>query len=260
MTNAMFEKDSIQYSRSPLYCFEETAHAFLTRKSGVSPAPFDSLNLGVNGEDEEENIRKNFKLLNGAFGVSPANLLRLRQVHGSRVLAAEDYPGGIPVEAPEADAAVTGLKNIALGVLTADCLPVLFHDPIKKVVAAAHAGWRGTAQKICIRTVEAMTARFGSRPEDIRAALGPCIGPCCYAVGENVAMEFPGSRAIAKDGGRVTLDLGLANVEQLISTGLKEDNITSSGACTSCANDMFFSYRADGGRTGRQLSFIMLKG
>lgn len=256
----MLEKDSIQYLRSPLLSgFGDTTHAFLTRKKGVSPPPFDSLNLGASDEDEEENVKENFRLFEGAFGVSPANLLRLRQVHGNRVVAAEDCPGGIPGALPEADAAITGLKNVAVGVLTADCLPVLFHDPVKKAVAAAHAGWRGTAQRVSVKTIEAMAERFGSRPADIRAALGPCIGPCCYAVGENVAGEFPGTKALAKDGGRITLDLGLANVEQLISTGLREENITCSGACTSCSNDTFFSYRKDGGRTGRQLSFIMLK-
>lgn len=263
----MIEKDSIRYLASPvLTSCEGVTHAFLSRAGGVSPAPFDSLNLGYGGApetDATESIEKNFAILGRALGVSRKNLFAIRQVHGSRVVVAEDEnraQDSPPDPYIEADGAVTALKGVAVGVLTADCLPVLLYDPIKRVAGAAHAGWKGTEKEISAKTVEVMRARFGSRPEDIRAALGPCIGPCCYEIGDDVAQRFSSTKAVLRKDGRTTLDMALANTAQLISAGLSRENITRPGACTSCDNHNFFSYRKDGGSTGRQLSFIMIRG
>jgi len=257
----MIEKDTIRYIASPaLAAFRGVSHAFLTRAGGVSPAPFDSLNLGYcDGPktDSPERVEKNFTILGAALGVGRSNLFAIRQVHGSRVIVAEDVTEEGPIEA---DAAVTAKRGVAVGVLTADCLPVLLYDPVKIVAGAAHAGWRGTEQEISRKTVEAMIERFGSRPEEIRAALGPCIGPCCYEVGDEVAERFSGSNAVRTVRGRTMLDMAAVNTAQLARTGLKKENITAPGACTACGGADFFSYRRSGGVTGRQLSFIMMEG
>lgn len=258
----MIEKDSIRYLASTaLSSCDGVTHAFLSRAGGASPVPFDSLNLGyggTEGTDALEAIEKNYAILGGALGVTRKNLFAIRQVHGCRVAVAEDENrDGPPIEA---DAAITALEGVAVGVLTADCLPVLLYDPVRRVAGAAHAGWKGTEQEISAMTVEAMGARFGSRPEDIRAALGPCIGPCCYEIGAEVAERFSGTKALRAEGGRTTLDMALANTTQLVGVGVRAENITAPGACTSCDNAHFFSYRKDGGVTGRQLSFIMIGG
>ncbi len=257
----MEKKKSIQYLASPLLSsFEGVGHAFLSRAGGVSPAPFDSLNLSAGNGDSGENVGRNFELLKSALGVHRGNLFAIRQVHGSDVMVAEDFAGGGQTP-PEADAAITAQRGAAVGVLTADCLPVLLYDPVKRVAGAAHAGWKGTVRRVSVKTVEAMAERFGSRPGDIRAALGPCIGPCCYTVGEEVVKEFSGyPEALSNGSGQARLDIAAVNISQLVSAGLRRENITGAGACTACENGLFFSYRKDNGRTGRQLSFIMLKG
>ena len=262
----MIGKNSVRYLASPvLTSCESVAHAFLSRAGGVSPAPFDSLNLGyagTEGTDSPELVDKNYAILGRALGVTRDNLFAIRQVHGSRVAVAEDEmrDGKNPPHVIEADAAITALTGVAVGVLTADCLPVLLYDPVKRVAGAAHAGWKGTEKEIGSKTVEAMRARFASRPEDIRAALGPCIGPCCYEIGDEVAQRFSATKALLREGGRTTLDMALANMEQLERGGLKRENITLPGACTACSNRDFFSYRKDAGSTGRQLSFIIIRG
>lgn len=258
----MIENGTIRYLASPVLApFGDLAHAFLTRAGGASAAPFDSLNFGMwggAGADAPEAIEENFAILGRALGVTRRNLFAIRQVHGCRVAVAEDE-GGYGIETPiEADAAITALAGVAVGVLTADCLPVLLYDPVKRVAGAAHAGWRGTEKGISVKTVEVMGRRFGSRPEDIMAALGPCIGPCCYEVGTDVAGRFSSTGAVRKVSGRTTLDIGLANRAQLVATGLKKENITGPDACTACSVTRFFSYRKESGTTGRQLSFIII--
>ncbi|MFQ5736389.1 MAG: peptidoglycan editing factor PgeF [Thermodesulfobacteriota bacterium] len=264
-------KGPIRYLASPLIgTHGEVTHAFLQRSGGVSPCPFDSLNLSTRPADgpgdTEQNVRENFRLLYASLGVSEANLFGIRQVHGERVVVAEEHAGA---PCPEADAAVTARPGLAVGVLTADCLPVLLYDPVRRVAGAVHAGWKGTEKGISARTVEVMARRFSSRPADIRAALGPYIGPCCYTVGAQVARRFAAyGDAVSMDGGdggdgghagEIRLDIGLCNTAQLIEAGLERENITQAGACTACENGLFFSYRKDGGITGRQLSFIMIK-
>ena len=179
-------------------------------------------------------------------------LLLMRQVHSAVVLHA-------PWEGtPEADAAVAEEPGLVLGVGTADCLPVLLVDPARGAVAAAHAGWRGTAAGVVARTVEAMLAG-GSRPADLVAAIGPCIGPCCYEVGEELRDAFgPGGEGFFRPGprGRPHLDVRAANARQLRDAGLPADRIHHVDECTSCRPDLYYSYRRDGKDTGRMISFV----
>jgi YfiH family protein len=179
-------------------------------------------------------------------------LLLLKQVHGATVVEA-------PWEGtPAADAAVATGPGWLLGIKTADCLPVLLVDPKGRLVGAAHAGWRGTAAQVSARAVEALVAR-GSRPEDLVAALGPGIGPCCYEVGDDVHAAFPPSGApFFRPGpnGRAHLDVRAANARQLVEAGLRPEALHHVDDCTRCRADLYHSYRRDGPRAGRMISFV----
>ncbi len=261
------EKDKIRYvSSAVLSSFDAILiHGFLSRVGGVSGPPFSSLNFDVRDGDTPENVSENREIISRASGALMGKLILVNQVHGNSVLILDDFPGGAASYRPvDADAIITGLTNFPIGILTADCLPALLYDPVNTVIGAVHAGWKGTVRSITVKTVEAMRARFGSRPRDIICALGPYIGPCCYTVGENVCREFtdalgPEMNCFKRDTEGLRLDMGASNMEQLHQAGLLMDNISVSPFCTSCRNDLFFSYRKDGLRTGRQLSFIMLK-
>jgi len=179
-------------------------------------------------------------------------LLLLKQVHGA-VVATAPWNG-----TPEADAAVAAQPGWLLGIQTADCLPVLLLDPERRLVAAAHAGWRGTASGVTRETVRALVAR-GSRPRDIVAALGPGIGPCCYEVGEELREAFgPAGAPFFRPGreGRPHLDVRAANVRQLLEAGVPPEAIHHVADCTYCRPDHYHSYRRDGRGTGRMISFV----
>jgi hypothetical protein len=182
----------------------------------------------------------------------PPAILLMRQVHGALVAQAPW------VGLPEADASVTSGPGPVLGIKTADCLPVLLVDPVRRAVAAAHAGWRGTVAGVARSAVRALVAD-GSRPADLRAALGPGIGPCCYEVGDEVKAAFgeegrpffrPGPR------GRDHLDVRAANRQQLVGSGLAPERIDSVDHCTFCLGSLYHSYRRDGPRSGRMISFV----
>lgn len=178
-------------------------------------------------------------------------VLFLRQVHGTKVCAAP-WEG-----APEGDAALAREPGFVLGIETADCLPVLIVDRKRQAVAVAHAGWRGTAAAVSARAVEALVAS-GSQALDLEAALGPCIGPCCYEVGDEVREAFArASEAVFRAGprGRAHLDLRAANALQLEQAGVPRDGIQSIAHCTCCRPDLYHSYRRDGSGTGRMISF-----
>src|SRR5262245_40760634 len=179
-------------------------------------------------------------------------LLLLKQVHGATVIAAP-WQG-----TPEADAATCHASGPLLGIETADCLPVLLVDPGRRAVAAAHAGWRGTAAGVARRAVEALAAA-GSAPADLLAALGPGIGPCCYEVGEDVRSAFgPGAQAWFRPGprGRPHLDVRAANRAQLLAAGLRPEAIHDLDHCTFCRADLYHSYRREGKGAGRMINFV----
>jgi YfiH family protein len=183
---------------------------------------------------------------------SAGRLLLLKQVHSASVLRAP-WDG-----TPEADAAVALETGLLVGIETADCLPVLIADPRRRAVAGAHAGWRGSAAGIAARTVEALVAS-GSRLEDLRVALGPCIGPCCYEVGEEVRSAFgeEGERAFTiGPRGRPHLDLQAVNALELQRVGLRPERIARVDECTRCRADLYHSYRRDGRAAGRMISFV----
>lgn len=198
-------------------------------------------------ESREEGRRRVGEALSGA-----GELLLLRQVHGAAVAEAPW------TEPPEADAALALRGGLILGIETADCLPVLLVDPVRGWVAAAHAGWRGTAQRVTARAASALASR-GSAPEDLLAALGPGIGPCCYEVGDELRAAYGSSgQSYFRPGpnGRPHLDVRAANRDQLLAAGLRKERIFSVEECTRCRADLYHSYRRDGRGAGRMISFV----
>lgn len=239
---------------------------FTTRHEGVSRPPYNSLNLGTNTLDSPHNVKGNRSLLARSFGTRTEQLVTVKQVHGTDLLVIDtpnpDYSHFLKLEC---DGIVTNQPGVMVGVCVADCVPLLLLDPVQKVAAALHAGWKGTAAEIGRKGVEALVKMFGSVPADILAAVGPGIGPCCYEVDTPVMEAFKknGSGwdlfAVKKGEGKWGLDLAAANRHQLMLAGLQEAHIESAGQCVSCTPDLYYSYRRDGGDTGRQMGFIMLK-
>ena len=208
---------------------------------------FEQRAPGDGAETREESLARVGRALDGS-----GRLLLLRQVHGATVVEAP-WDG-----APEADASVASARGLILGIQTADCLPVLLVDPRRQAVAAAHAGWRGTAAGVAARAVESLVAR-GSRPRDVVAAIGPGIGPCCYEVGEERREAMgPSAAPFFRPGpnGRPHLDLRAANAFQLEAAGLPPAAIHHVADCTRCRADLYHSYRRDGRAAGRMVSFV----
>jgi len=237
-------------------------HGFTTRQGGVSEGAFAGLNLGLSSGDSAEKVERNRDRLLGGLGFARDAVLAFHQVHGDRVLGGD--PGWFE---EEADAAVTKRDDVLLVVSTADCVPLLFHDPVKGVVGAAHCGWKGTASLLAAKVVAAMTTRHGSRPADVRVALGPCMRGGCYQVGPEVVERFAGAgipdacwRADPAQAGRFLLDLPAANSHALAAAGVPADNVIDIGLCTHCRPELFFSHRRDGGVTGRHWAYVSLRG
>lgn len=215
-------------------------------------------------------IRRNRMELAQVVGIEVERWVIAHQIHSANVVVVggEDAGrGALDRESriPDADALVTDREGICLMVFSADCVPVLLFDSVKKVIAAVHAGWRGTAAQIVVRTVEKMRERYGSCPADIRAGIGPSIGKCCFEVEEGVAAVFrqlfPAAGSIVSAGkvsGKYQVDLWEANRLELLTAGLKAENIEVAGLCTVCHPEQFFSYRRDGSKAGRFGAGIML--
>lgn len=226
-------------------------HGFPTREGGVSTGVWASLNAGGSVGDAPAAVELNLQLLADAAHVARDCFFGVKQVHGDTVVEA-------PVDAQrEADAIWSGRAGDAVGVKTADCVPILIADPVGKRVAAVHAGWKGALSEITARTVEALTSA-GSNPSDLRAAIGPSIGPCCYGVGEDLiarfAEKFPAEVCVRRPNG-AALDLPAAVRATLLRSGVPAAQIDSLGLCTAC-DSRFFSHRRDRGATGRHFSFI----
>lgn len=259
--------DKIHYLESGLLAGAGVAvHGFTTRHEGVSRPPYNSLNLGTNTLDPSYNVEGNRSLLARAFATGLERLVTVNQVHGTDLLVLDAAnPDYSYFQKLEADGIITNQPGVMVGVCVADCVPVLLLDPVRRVVAALHAGWKGTAAGICRKGVEALVGVFGSEPRQILAAVGPAIGGCCYEVDAPVVEAFRrtengwGDFARETGAGKWQLDLAAANVRQLVESGVAEANIEASGLCVSCTPESFFSYRRDGGETGRQMGFIMLK-
>ena len=242
-------------------------HAFTGRRGGVSPLPADGLNLGNFSQDSRENIQENRRRLKSALGIKSWPLATLRQIHSADIfeLPTRELNESEP---QEGDALLTDLQEIAIGVQTADCLPVLLADRRSGAVAAVHAGWRGTLAGIVSSVVGRMEQRFNTRPDDIIAVLGPAIGSCCFEIGAEVVTLFQNSFVETDQfvsrrqaNGKANFNLNLANRIQLRQAGVADNSVFDSDICTVCHNDRFFSYRFELGAekpVGRQMALIGL--
>lgn len=244
----------------------ETTHAFTTKYGGVSGGIYESLNLGTNRGDDPESVAENYKILCNSLKTDTQKLVLSRQIHENtvRVVSSKDSLGDIFRPVPyEADALVTTEQKLPIMIFTADCVPILLYDPVDKCVGACHAGWRGTVLDIAGETVRAMACATGGRPENIRAAIGPAIGHCCFETGAEVPEAIKkllggGAEGFIeeKEGGKYMVDLKAVNRELLIRAGV--ESVTVSGECTFCCHDKYWSHRFTGGRRGSQASIIML--
>jgi YfiH family protein len=251
--------------------FKEIKHFLSTRTGGFSEFPYHSLNLGLHVGDDLDKVLKNRRRLAEAIGIPLDRFTVARQIHSGNVRVVSDEQRGSSSTdqgnaIEDTDAMVTDTPGICLIVLVADCVPMLFFDPLKKAVGVAHAGWRGTLQSIAGNTVTTMEKAFGSSPEDIMVGIGPSIGPCCYRVGPEVISQVKG---VFKDrdgyivneskDGEGYFDLCKANLEGLLHAGIERKNIEIVGRCTCHEPDLFFSYRNQRGDTGRFAAGIMLR-
>ena len=236
-------------------------HGFTSRAGGVSQAyGTDECNLGLTREDDPSAVWSNRAALLAQLGGS--ELAMARQVHSAIVLhAGRGFGQGLV----DADGIITDQPGVLLTVQAADCVPILVADPRLRAAGAFHAGWRGTAAGILRVGIAAMAAEFGSRPEDLLVAIGPSVGPCCYAVGGDVMQNFAMDLFDHRDG-NTFLNLWEANQRQALKMGVPLTHIAVAAQCTACARNpepsahtgarQYFSHRADAGRTGRQVGLI----
>ena len=258
------QKGKLEYLTSELLA--PAAHCFSTRLGGVSEGDLASLNLGVHRGDRAGNVWENYRRLGAAVGFDPKNTVFTKQVHSSVVcrVGREDRGRGLilPVEEP-CDGLITDEPGVALTVFTADCTPVLLYDPVVRAVGAVHAGWRGTAAGIVACAVEKMRAEFGSSPENLRAAIGPCIGECCFETDADVpeamfsALGRDAEPAIRPSGEKYYVNLKRLNAIWLGRAGVTQIDISDD--CTACRPDRFWSHRVTGGRRGSLAAVIMLR-
>jgi purine-nucleoside/S-methyl-5'-thioadenosine phosphorylase / adenosine deaminase len=250
--------------------YVNVTNAVTTRHRGQSKPPFHTLNLGFRSGDDPDAVLENRAVVAQILGFEPEALTLARQVHGSAVavVRARDRGRGAVVEDdafPKTDAMITNEADVPLGVLIADCAAVSFYDPGKSAIGIAHAGWKGTLARIVEKTIGAMAAAYGSEPPDIVAGVSPCVGACHYEVGAEVAEAYRGvfgeeaAYFLTKDPrGSYRLHLTEANRRQLLQAGIAADKIETSGLCTACTRELFYSYRRDGARTGRFAGIIVL--
>ncbi|HEV2913646.1 MAG TPA: peptidoglycan editing factor PgeF [Pyrinomonadaceae bacterium] len=248
---------------------EGFANGFSTRLGGTSPMPRDALNLAGFDDDAAENIYENRRRFLSLFD-GEWTLAAGWQVHGSDVRVVRDArdalgPQNARGETVHCDALVTSAPRVLLGVKTADCVPIILGDVRCGAVAAIHAGWRGTLARIVAAALEQMRREYGTQPRDVRAAIGPAAGPCCYEVGGEVIAAFRERFAEADElltpsrEGHALIDLQRANRNQLIESGVPPQSIHIAPLCTMCRTDLFFSYRREKslhGRVGRLMSVI----
>ncbi len=236
----------------------EVPHGFSTRRGGVSEGVFESLNLGLSTGDDPSRVEANRRQVIEALGSSPAQVCALQQVHGARVVVARR---GWYEE--KADASVTDDPEVLLVIGMADCLPILLHDPVRHVVGAAHAGWRGSVAGVAEAVVRLMRETYGSDPAHLQVAFGPAIQGRCYQVGPEVRQAFaeagfPDEVARSDTDGRYRLDIAGANRHALERFGVRPANIVSLNRCTHCEPEVFYSHRRDGPKRGSHWALIQL--
>lgn len=249
LSNGLFRTPAI------LADFPDLIAAESTRHGGVSSAPFDSLNLGINTADTPENVVENRRRFFDAIGAGTYSFASSYQVHGTDVLYATEagrFEGY--------DALITNQPGLLIGVTVADCVPILIYDQAHQAVAAIHAGWRGTVGGVVTKTLTLMQQRFGTLPGACYAYVGTCIDECSFEVGPEVAEQFAATYKQTKSrAGKACVDLKGANVASLIDFGIPLGQIAISPFSTVINNNDYFSYRTENGQTGRMLAVVGLR-
>lgn len=251
-------KNNISYGVFPVLTKAGFVNACSCRKNGESDIVSGTLNLALHVGDDVEKVLRNREAFAEAIGVDASRFTTCQQVHGSKVVrvtkdligsGAKDFSNTIA----DTDALITDLPDVPLLLFYADCVSVLLADVETGAVGLAHAGWRGTVANIGAKTLAAMVEAFGTKPENVLVAIGPSIGACCYEVDDFVRDQARGYEEFfaAKGDGKYQLDLWGMNVKQLVEAGVPQDNISVAGVCTNDNVDLFCSYRAEQGKTGR---------
>ncbi|SKC87358.1 peptidoglycan editing factor PgeF [Maledivibacter halophilus] len=264
-----YKENKVLYFKIP--SFDESGlvkHCFTTRMGGVSRPPYNSMNLGIKTFDNKSNILTNYEIICKTLEIDINNLVVSDQVHKDKILLVdEEHKGnGILYDSKfsEIDALITDKPNISLVTLYADCVPIFILDKKRKIIALAHGGWRGTVKKIAGKVIKRMICDFNTDPRDCIIGIGPSIGKCCYEVDDYVIDIFKSNYENAdeffedKGNGKYFLDLWNLNKKSLVEVGVPSQNITISNICTKCNNDIFFSYRAGNGQTGRMAAILQL--
>ncbi len=225
---------------------------FTTRAGGVSTEPYASLNLGRRTGDDPSTVEENHRILFTFLGADPRRAADMRQVHGTAVGVARE--GGT---FPDTDALVTDVPGVFIGVRTADCVPLLLYDPRCHAAGAVHCGWRSLTGNIAEKALAVMAERSGCAAGDVRAAIGPAAGVCCYEVGCDVADLLPPEH-VERRGETLFADLKGELITRLRAAGLADTHIETSPRCTICEPGLFYSHRRDGKRSGRQMGYVVL--
>lgn len=251
----------IRYYQFPSLQHADLAHAVFARHGGVSPAPFHSLNVSVSVGDVRANMIENRQRSFRALDRDPDSVADLWQIHSAAVVRV-DAPMGEIQAPPKADILITNRPEVTLFLRYADCVPIALFDPRHHAMALVHAGWRGTLQKASAAAARALMEHYGSRPQDIRAGIGPSIGPCHYAVGDEVVSQTRAAFGVKADrllmaNHQFHLDLWEANALALRQVGVEQIEI--SHICTACHTEHFFSHRGERGQTGRFGALIGLR-
>lgn len=255
---------TLEYLCAEELCAADAVHAFSTRFGGVSEGYLRALNLGIHRGDKPENVLENYRILGNAVGFLPEQTVFTRQEHTDIILRVgrKDCGTGLLREqSTVCDGIITDETNVALVCFSADCTPILLHDPVRGAIGAVHAGWRGTASGIVRRAVEAMTREFGCEPQNIRAAIGPCISRCCFETGAEVpqamlaAFGSQAQSAIERRGEKFHVDLKALNRLHLLRAGVERIDVSSD--CTMCQPERFWSHRASHGVRGSLAAVIM---
>lgn len=266
-TLAAHEKDGVVYYTFP--AFDEipfVRHGFSTRLGGVSEGVYASMNLSFTRGDEDERVRENFRRFCGAIGVPAQQTVVSAQEHHTNLHVCTEADCGRGVTRERGYADIDGLLTDRAGVVLctqyADCVPLFFVDPVRRAVATSHAGWRGTVARIGAVTVERMCREYGCKRENILAAVGPSIGPCCFEVDAPVQQAFAAldeaDGCIRPAGEKFYIDLWAVNRRILEAAGVPAAHITVTDLCTRCHPDVFWSHRATGGQRGSLAGFIAM--
>lgn len=256
------ELNNLAYYRFALFEHSSLVQAVFTRLGGASSAPFDSLNVGRSVGDDPNAVQYNHGLVYNVLGVEANQIVMAHQVHGVRVARVDCSAGGSIIA--DTDALITNCAGINLLMRYADCVPVVLWDPEHHAIGLVHAGWQGTLKQIAQAAVERMVTEYNTRPDVLRAGIGPAIGSCCFEVGPDVVARVQSSLPDASkvltsetQDGHAHLDLWAANKSQLERCGVRQ--IEMAERCTSCNQQEFYSHRGSGGRTGRFAVMIGLR-